>query len=430
MMSTLHIQICMIECNGNHLLFLYTVTVNRSSYFETRFFVSGACVRIKQHTRYCNFKSQNCITHLMQTSGLGLAASANDPDTDDHSVNAAITTVPSSTAAAAAAAAAVSGNASGGTLRPPRPRNKMGRRPSWSEAEVLAAVQSLLEHPEGNARGAEAQAAWHERLRASFMIRFRQLAATNPTLAARQEVWANRSARKIISEARSALSNCRVLHAGKMKGTDNELDFAYPAVYDWLLRHTTEFHAFDTSNVNATSAAVTASAATVATTAHPLQNNEQVVELDDGSVANAAAIAAVAAANPMPPRATSTVKMENGEIRRAKRPRVEKEEEDRIGTKFAIMEAETNRQHAELAAWESLFGFGSGAPKSEAVEFKRLLRRNAMMRARIEVEIDLEKAGRDGSSAALASQWRAGGFSRSPVRASQQQQQQQPRLPE
>lgn len=91
----------------------------------------------------------------------------------------------------------------GGTMRQPRPRNKMGRRPSWSEAEVLAAVMAILQHPEGTSRGPEAISVWHQQLRDTFMGRFRSLASTTPSLAAREDVWANRSARKIISEARA-----------------------------------------------------------------------------------------------------------------------------------------------------------------------------------------------------------------------------------
>lgn len=90
-------------------------------------------------------------------------------------------------------------------MRQPRPRNKMGRRPSWSEAEVLAAVQAILEHPEGASRGTEAINLWHQQLREAFMARFRQLASNSPALAAREDVWANRSARKIISEARASI---------------------------------------------------------------------------------------------------------------------------------------------------------------------------------------------------------------------------------
>jgi len=219
-------------------------------------------------------------------------------------------------------------------------------------------------------------------------------------------------------------------------------EFAYPAVYNWLLRSTQELRR---SNITAVPPMSLAAPNIEAMENDPVGVVGGVVDADPAPPsaiatpsmsAAAAAIAAVAAANPLPP-----ARPENAS-RRVKRPRTSApaaiataaaaasapisvpaipvpsshnnipipasaadvpnvgnaggldpsinismnmhagtETAKRKKQELMVVDIETRRQMSELAALSNIFGPNSGAAPNEVEEYKRLVRRNALRRA-------------------------------------------------
>lgn len=178
-----------------------------------------------------------------------------------------------------------------------------------------------------------------------------KLVATQPALVARKDVWANRTAKNIVSEALTAISVGRAVHVEHSNGSDAGR-YAYSAVYDWLLWCTNELTQIDD---------------------HPRAPTAE-EEVVAAKVANLSVVAPV-------PHVSTAVPPAH-----LKRPYVDEIVLDECAARVAAMDVETRRQTAELAALAQLFDGNAAACLVE--EHRRLFRCKVLLRAQYKV-VDL-----------------------------------------